>query len=142
MKIQIGNSFNVQWTFTQLGEAFDFSNKDIVLSISCSYGVIQPSNIEVNGNVLQFTVPGENQVYSGKYDVSVLIRDSESGQQWRVIQCDAFELSNCFVPDMAEIIQLNSGIVYPTSGKTPDLSQYATIEYVNSIIVESINSVY
>jgi hypothetical protein len=81
-------------------------------------------------------------VYSGKYDVSVLIRDSESGQQWRVIQCDAFELSNCFVPDMAEIIQLNSGIVYPTSGKTPDLSQYATIEYVNSIIIESINSVY
>lgn len=60
MKIQIGNSFNVQWTFTQLGEAFDFSNKDIVLSISCSYGVIQPSNLEANGNVLQFTIPGEN----------------------------------------------------------------------------------
>lgn len=142
MRIQIGNSFNVQWTFTQLGETFDFSDKDIVLSISCSYGVIQPSNLEVNGNVLQFTIPGENQVYPGRYDVSVLIRDSETRQQWRVTLCDAFELSNCFVPDMPEIIQLNSGIVYPTSGKSQDLSQYAAIEYVNSIIITSINAEY
>lgn len=141
-KIQIGNSFNVQWTFTQLGEAFDFSGKEILLTVSSSYGLIPPSNIEIQGNILHFEIPGSDQVYLGVYDVCVEIKDSETGQQWRVIQCDAFELINCFEPEMVEIVQLSSGIVYPTNGKNQDMSQYATKDYVDSMIINAINAEY
>lgn len=141
-KIQIGNSFNVQWTFTQLGDAFDFSGKEIDVIVSSSYGLINPSNIEIQGNVLHFLIPGSSQFYTGMYDVCVEIKDSETGQQWRVIQCDAFELSNCFEPEMVEIVQLSSGIVYPTNGKNQDMSQYATKDYVDSMIINAINAEY
>ena len=141
-KIAIGNSFNVQWTFTQLGDAFDFSGKEISLIVTSSYGVINASNIETQGNILQFIIPGRNQIYSGVYDVCVEIKDPVTEQQWRVVQCDAFELSNCYIPAMVEVVQLSSGIVYPTNGKNQDLSQYATKQYVDIMIINAINEEY
>lgn len=112
-KIQIGNDFRVRWELTQHGQPFDIVGKDFELTISNPYGTIVATEIITDGNVLSFTIPASQQVYIGNYNIELKITDEK--QSWTLRQCDAFTLCPCCDDDV-EVVQLNSGIVYPANG--------------------------
>lgn len=114
-RIQIGNDFRVSWTLSQLGEAFSLVGKTYDIEVSSPYGVILVSNVVAEGNILSFSIPASQQVYLGNYDITLKITD-EAGQTWRLKQCDAFALVPCDCGEIVEVVQLSSGIVYPSNG--------------------------
>ena len=116
-RIAIGNDFRVSWTLTQLGEAFNVVGKTFDIEVSTAYGVIVVNDVVSEGNVLSFNVPASGQVYTGNYDIRLHITDEQTGQKWRLEQCDAFALVPCGAcSDNVEVVQLSSGIVYPSNG--------------------------
>lgn len=116
--ISIGNDFRVAWRLTQFGEAFDLSDKHFTIDVKSSYGTITVDDIQViDGNVITFSVPAREQIYLGKYDITLTINSLANGQAWVLTQCDAFELVPCgSCSDMPTVVQFDSGIVYPSNG--------------------------
>lgn len=116
-RIAIGNDFRVSWTLTQLGEAFNVVGKTFDIEVSTAYGVIVVNDVVSEGNVLSFNIPASGQVYTGNYDIRLHITDEQTEQKWRLEQCDAFALVPCGAcSDNVEVVQLSSGIVYPSNG--------------------------
>lgn len=113
MKITIGNDFRISWSLSQLGEAFTLEGKTYELVVRSSYGVIDVANVIASGNTLTFTVPASSQIYTGNYDVILSIDYGDN--HYRLCQRDAFELVTCG-GEIAGVVQLNSGIVYPRNG--------------------------
>lgn len=116
-RIAIGNDFRIEWSLKQLGADFNIVDKVYEIEVSCPYGIIIVDDVIANGNTLSFRVPASQQIYASVYGIKLKISDENTNNHWALTQCDAFALVPCGAcSDNVEVVQLSSGIVYPSNG--------------------------
>lgn len=116
-KFRIKNDLGIEWTITDVDS---LSDRDLSLKLVNKAGISTELETSVNGNVVSATFKGEQQTFTGAYQL-VLV-DNTGGRMRTIDKCNAFELVRCDCEsddiESVNIISASSSLVVGIKGDT------------------------
>lgn len=125
--IRIGNDINIKWTITRLGEAENFSSKNVSVYLLEPFSSSKADiGYTISGNVIDIVFFGKNQRRTGAYTLKLVENDGLVNMN-TLDHCNAFNLvsKSCMVGGSDSCsnievisISLESNLTLPTNGES------------------------
>ena len=133
--IRIGNDIHINWVITRFGEPEDFSDKTLSVALYDKYNNKQKFEYTIEGNKISGCFYGKDQTTNGVYRLFLVENEGEENMvslDFIDCFCLSYKLKNQ-TSNGEDPSNINTEVIEVTSdiNTNMDLSDYATIEYVD-----------
>lgn len=133
--IRIGNDIQINWVITRFGEPEDFSDKTLSVALYDKYNNKQKFEYTIEDNKISGCFYGKDQTTNGVYRLFLVENEGEENMvslDFIDCFCISYKLKNQ-TSNGEDPSNINTEVVEVTSdiNTNMDLSDYATIEYVD-----------